>query len=177
LISSHNNDFFCRGPFCEDAARDACRILLDNGQARDYASFCHGLAQKHAAYPTVRAIKRLELERGRPLFDPRLDPRYSGLRFFDVHVGAKSFMYKQVRRMVGVIVAAAQKRLSADEVHNLLRFPGTWNDKVPTAPPHGLYLIDIEYPNDEQLERPAVGQVASPAPGDDPSDVAIGPNF
>ena len=55
-------------------------------------------------------------------------------------------MYKQVRRMVSVVLAVAQSRISLDEVHRLFEEPGYWNSKAATAPPYGLYLVNVECP-------------------------------
>ena len=63
-------------------------------------------------------------------------------------------MYKQVRRMVSVVVAVAQNRMELDEVRQLFDNPGTWNSKANTAPPYGLYLLNVDYKIPQEDEQP-----------------------
>lgn len=133
---------FIREPFCIDTANE---VSLQLQGTHDYASFCHGLSQKPEGYPTVRTINTIQITEGRPLLDPKLDPFYSGIRFYDIHVTSRSFMYRQVRRMVAVLIAAGQKRMNAAEVQQLFDKPGTWNSKASVAPAHGLYLVNVEH--------------------------------
>jgi tRNA pseudouridine(38-40) synthase len=144
--------YFIEKPFCLDRATEACK-LFDG--TKDFASFCHGLNQRPQGYPTVRTLETFHIKPGRPLFDPVYDPLYSGIDFYDFHIKARSFMYKQVRRMVSVVVAVAKGRMNLEEVHQLFDNPGQWNSKASTAPPYGLYLLNVDYkiPQDEQPQR------------------------
>ena len=88
---------FIPEPFCVDTAREACRLLTGTNE---YASFCHKLANLAADFPTVRTIDQFEIRQGRPLMSPDYDPYYDGIRFYDFHVRARSFMYKVRLRSV-----------------------------------------------------------------------------
>ncbi|XP_026461219.1 tubulin gamma-1 chain-like [Ctenocephalides felis] len=61
----------------------------------------------------------------------------------------------QVRRMVGVLLAVAQHRITEQDVITMLQVPSpySWCTSVRSMPPHGLYLCDVEY-RDEDLMLP-----------------------
>jgi tRNA pseudouridine38-40 synthase len=66
------------------------------------------------------------------------------------HIIASHFLWKQVRRMTGVIVEAGRGKLTAEEI---ISFFKTLSD-IParlTAPPSGLFLEKVYYKNDEIL--------------------------
>jgi tRNA pseudouridine38-40 synthase len=58
-------------------------------------------------------------------------------------VRAEAFLYRMVRRMTFIQVAAAQGRLAVEEIEAALSMPG----RLPAglAPAHGLTLVDVEY--------------------------------
>ena len=146
---------FISEPFCFEKAKETCKTIHSNGETRNYASFCHGLSKLHPNFPTTRKLDVLDITEGRPLLTSHYDPLYEGIRFYDVNVKGRAFMYKQVRRMVGVIIAVAQNRMTIDQVEELFIKPGEWNCNATTAPPHGLYLLDVAYgelPKDDESE-------------------------
>jgi tRNA pseudouridine38-40 synthase len=70
-----------------------------------------------------------------------------------VRVEGSHFLWKMVRRMVGVMVAAGLSALDADDVRSLLdersRLPAEL-----TAPPSGLFLERVSYARGESLDEP-----------------------
>ncbi|XP_057374519.1 tRNA pseudouridine synthase-like 1 [Daphnia carinata] len=157
--------YFIPKPFCLDKAVKACQLFEGT---KDFASFCHHFKQQPSGYPTIRTLDHFYIKPGRPLFDPVYDPLYSNIEFYDFHVKARSFMYKQVRRMVSVVLALAQGRMDLDQVRQLFEQPGEWNPRAITAPPYGLYLLNVDYkiPQDEQPQRPVENQGKEFAPSD-----------
>lgn len=62
-----------------------------------------------------------------------------------VTAAAPSFVYHQVRMMVGCLAAVGTGRLAPERVAELLA--GRDSSRCPAmAPPHGLYLADVAYP-------------------------------
>ena len=62
----------------------------------------------------------------------------------DVRASARSFLHHQVRSMVGSLVWVGEGRWSADDLATALAA----RDRAacgPVAPPHGLYLTDVDY--------------------------------
>jgi tRNA pseudouridine38-40 synthase len=74
---------------------------------------------------------------------------HEGEWWFDVR--ADGFLYRMVRRLVFVQVAAAQGRLPVDSLVRALqeRTPA----QAGTAPAHGLMLMEVTYPPDLQAEK------------------------
>ncbi len=66
-----------------------------------------------------------------------------------VRVSGSHFLWKQVRRMVGVMVEAGRGKLSVNEVDSFFRKPSELVAKL-TAPPSGLYLEKVCYPGDSR---------------------------
>ncbi|XP_050838418.1 tRNA pseudouridine synthase-like 1 isoform X10 [Serinus canaria] len=83
-----------------------------------------------------------------PVFERDLcwAPPGGGLEFWEVRVKSKSFLYRQVRRMVGALVAVGQARLSPAGLQELLalRDPRALPPSA-TAPPGGLFLHSVHY--------------------------------
>jgi tRNA pseudouridine38-40 synthase len=64
------------------------------------------------------------------------------------HVIGSHFLWKQVRRMTGVLIEAGRGKLSPDEIASFFKIPSTIPAKL-TAPPSGLFLERVYYKNDE----------------------------
>jgi tRNA pseudouridine38-40 synthase len=64
------------------------------------------------------------------------------------HVIGSHFLWKQVRRMTGVLVEAGRGKLSPEDVASFFRTPSVIPAKL-TAPPSGLFLERVYYKNDE----------------------------
>ncbi len=65
-----------------------------------------------------------------------------------VRVRGSHFLWKMVRRLVGVLVEAGRGRLSLDEVRGFLAEPSGTPARL-TAPPSGLFLERVSYGADE----------------------------
>ena len=62
-------------------------------------------------------------------------------------IGASHFLWKMVRRIVGMLAEVGRRNLSDDDFARLLKFQSDAPAKF-TAPPSGLYLERVFYPND-----------------------------
>ncbi|XP_029434256.1 tRNA pseudouridine synthase-like 1 isoform X2 [Rhinatrema bivittatum] len=71
---------------------------------------------------------------------------YRELQFWELTFSSRSFLYKQVRRMTGILVAVGRGRLMAHHVKEILetRDPLAFPENV-IAPPDGLFLKHVEY--------------------------------
>jgi tRNA pseudouridine38-40 synthase len=65
-----------------------------------------------------------------------------------IRVSGSHFLWKQVRRMVGVIVEAGRGKLGIGEIATLFTRPSDSVAKL-TAPPSGLYLEKVCYAGDK----------------------------
>jgi tRNA pseudouridine38-40 synthase len=64
------------------------------------------------------------------------------------HIIASHFLWKQVRRMTGVLVEAGRGKLSPEDVLSFFKTHSDIPAKL-TAPPSGLFLERVYYKNDE----------------------------
>lgn len=68
------------------------------------------------------------------------------VEYYDITVNAPSFLYRQIRKIVGVLIAVAKGKMSKRDVYEMLTIPSKYTQyKGITAPSHGLYLTDIEF--------------------------------
>lgn len=65
---------------------------------------------------------------------------------WDFHITADRFLHHMVRYLVGSMVEVARRRRSVEELEELLSDPGTPLRTSPPAPPEGLVLIRVHYP-------------------------------
>jgi len=55
-----------------------------------------------------------------------------------------SFVYHQVRNMVGTLVAVGRERIAPKDIQNILEARDR-GQAPPTAPAHGLFLVDVKH--------------------------------
>lgn len=65
-----------------------------------------------------------------------------------IRVSGSHFLWKQVRRMVGVMVEAGRGKLSLKQIEQMFKQPNELIAKL-TAPPSGLYLEKVCYSGDK----------------------------
>ncbi|XP_057895365.1 tRNA pseudouridine synthase-like 1 isoform X1 [Melospiza georgiana] len=128
------------GPLDIPAMRAAAQLLLGT---HDFSTF-RSPRPEAAAQSPVRTLQLLQLQPGHGLLGQH--HLHRGLEFWEVKVKSKSFLYRQVRRMVGALVAVGQGRLAPGQLQQLLelRDPRALPPHA-TAPPEGLFLHSVEY--------------------------------
>ncbi|MEO6982142.1 MAG: tRNA pseudouridine synthase A [Edaphobacter sp.] len=72
--------------------------------------------------------------------------RHDGLLIYQV--SGNGFLHHMVRNLVGTFVAAAARRISADDIPNILAALDR-SAAAATAPARGLFLVEVEYPKAE----------------------------
>jgi tRNA pseudouridine38-40 synthase len=99
----------------------------------DFAAFC----RRRAGATTVRALERLEWTRDEP-------------HLLVAHVTADAFCHSMVRSLVGALLAVGEHRRAPDWPATLLSHTTRVSD-VTVAPAHGLALVGVDYPGEDQL--------------------------
>lgn len=112
-----------------DAMTTASRDLLG---LHDFAAFCRH--RENAT--TIRDLQRLEWSRDGDLIT--------------VHVTADAFCWSMVRSLVGALLAVGEHRRPVSWCRELLTATERSSDFA-AAPAHGLALIGVDYPPDDQL--------------------------
>ena len=112
-----------------DRMTDAARDLLGE---HDFAAYC----RPRPGGTTIRTLHRLDARRDADVVE--------------VFAEADAFCHNQVRAMVGALLAVGDGRRPVDWPAEVLR-AGVRDSAVNVAPPHGLTLVRVDYPPDEQL--------------------------
>ncbi len=115
-----------RHPLDFEAMREVSSLFVGR---HDFAPFT---APEARGRNTVREVFRAELRRED--------------RFIFFEVEANSFLPQQVRRMMGTLIEVGMGRRGREEVEELLRSGEPGAAKY-AAPPHGLCLVRVNYPD------------------------------
>ncbi|XP_056461786.1 tRNA pseudouridine synthase-like 1 isoform X2 [Gadus chalcogrammus] len=92
------------------------------------------------------------------------------IQFWELTFKSKSFLYKQVRRLTGALVAVGQGRLSVAQLRELLEARDTRAYPQGTvAPARGLFLTRVDY-NQADLQFPEEGEERGLSPSVNPED-------
>lgn len=112
-----------------DLLKEATRSFLGT---HDFTSFANEAHKGSAAKDAVRTLTRLDV-----VDEP------GGVR---LEFTGDGFLYKMVRNIVGTLLEVALGKRPLEDLPNLLAV----KDRTvtgQTAPPHGLFLINVEYPS------------------------------
>lgn len=124
-------------PLDHDAMESAGRVLLGR---HDFTSFRSAGCQR--ASP-IMTLQDLQIHTQRPtLVGPSSDD--DSVILVTIRLTADSFLYRQVRNIVGCLVQVGRGRWSVDDVRQLLAARD--RTQAPSmAPAHGLFLIDVQH--------------------------------
>lgn len=117
-------------PLDVDAMAAASRELVG---LHDFAGFC----RHRPNATTIRELLRLEWSRDGDQIT--------------AHVSADAFCWSMVRSLVGALLAVGEHRRPVSWCRELLTATSRSSDFA-AAPPHGLTLVGVDYPADDQLE-------------------------
>ncbi|XP_069466203.1 tRNA pseudouridine synthase-like 1 [Ambystoma mexicanum] len=127
------------------AMQEAAQVLLGT---HDFSTFRSPSSDAVSSSP-VKTLDQVEVAPACGRLMPHQMQRK--LQFWEVTFKSRSFLYKQVRRMTGILVSVGQGRLTPSQVKELLEirdtaaFPGN-----AMAPPDGLFLKNVEYDGIDQ---------------------------
>jgi tRNA pseudouridine38-40 synthase len=117
-------------PIAEDAMHRAAQGLVGE---HDFAAYC----RPREGATTVRTLRRIEVSRDEA-------------RVVLIDVSADAFCHNQVRAMVGALLAVGDGRRPTEWPAEVLAAK-VRDPAVAVAPPHGLTLVGVDYPPDEEL--------------------------
>jgi tRNA pseudouridine38-40 synthase len=117
-------------PLSLPAMAEASRLLLGE---HDFVAFC----KRREGATTIRELQRLEWSRDE-----------DGV--LTAAVSADAFCHSMVRSLVGSLLAVGEGRKPVEWPASLLRSTER-SSSVTVAPPHGLTLVRVDYPADQDL--------------------------
>ncbi|XP_067826193.1 tRNA pseudouridine synthase-like 1 [Heptranchias perlo] len=132
-------------PLNTDAMKEAAQMLLGT---HDFSTF----RSLNSETPFKSPVKTLLQADVMPSFSISSQNFHSHLEFWELTFRSRSFLYKQVRRMTGALVAVGQGRLMPRQIADLLeiRDSRAYPQNI-IAPPGGLFLKNVEY-DEKDLE-------------------------
>lgn len=109
--------------------------------SHDFASFTCKSDKDYISKSTVKFIEDFTFGPSKGIFNSeKIDT-------WEFSIKSKSFLYKQVRKLVGAVISYVQGKVTLDELKWMLDNPSflNWNHKIKTLPPYGLYLTEVKY--------------------------------
>lgn len=137
-------------PLDFDLVHEAMELLSGEHDFRSFKGVSHTPEENERS--TVRDVTDFRLRPAAPLDCD--DPLYEKVQLWEFHIRSKSFLYRQVRRMVSMVLHAG---LSGHDtllvMRKLLENPSkhNWPGNVTVVPACGLYLMRVQY-NPEHLD-------------------------
>ncbi|NWT59008.1 PUSL1 protein, partial [Erythrocercus mccallii] len=122
------------------AMRAAAEFLLGT---HDFSTF-RSLHSENASQSPVRTLLQLQIQPAPGFLSHHYQHRE--LEFWEVKVKSRAFLYRQVRRMVGALVAVGQGKLAPEHIQELLELKDSRAfPPYAMAPASGLFLKSVEY--------------------------------
>ncbi|XP_030364141.1 tRNA pseudouridine synthase-like 1 isoform X2 [Strigops habroptila] len=122
------------------AMQEAAQFLVGT---HDFSTF-RSLNSETPFQNPVRTIFQVDIQPSSGFLSHHYEHR--GLEFWELKFRSRSFLYRQVRRMVGALVAVGQGKLTPHRIKELLELKDSLAfPPNAMAPPSGLFLKSVEY--------------------------------
>ncbi len=126
-----------------EAMREASQIFLGT---HDFSAFRSSSKESVIKSP-IRTIDSIEIAPSQGFLSHHYSSQHLGeIKFLEVVFRSRSFLYRQIRRMVSALVSVGLGRTSKEDLQEVLDSRN--NDHVKarqTAPASGLYLLEVAY--------------------------------
>lgn len=126
----------------------AARMFIGVHDFRTFMSVSRQKVCRDHPMFTVRKIDEINIRPGetRALSSNAIQAAET-YNYWDIEIRAKSFLYKQVRRIVGALIALGNGRIDERCLYQMLTVPSknSWDHRVLLAPACGLYLCRVHY--------------------------------
>ncbi|XP_076627870.1 tRNA pseudouridine synthase-like 1 isoform X5 [Colletes latitarsis] len=130
-----------------DIEKIKCATSLFMG-TKDFTTFSAQMKFKNQKNP-VRSLQKLFVQDSQPFM--LLDPLAQHFNYWNIICSSRSFLYNQVRRIVGSLLCLGMGIITEKDITTMLQVPShnNWPGQIKLAPPHGLYLANVEYCQEE----------------------------
>ncbi|KAK7877962.1 hypothetical protein WMY93_031390, partial [Mugilogobius chulae] len=141
----------CTSQLDVESMREAAAMLVGT---HDFSSF----RAVNSDLPFKNPVKTMDLICVQPGSSFTSSHFHRHIPFWELTFRSRSFLYKQVRRMVGALVAVGRGRLSVLDLRKVLEArDSTAFPQGLAAPAHGLFLTNVEY-RDTDLQLPKTSE-------------------
>lgn len=127
---------WCRKPLDIDLMNQACQYFLGE---QDFKSFQASSCQSHTSH---RDIHHLRVERVG--------------QYLVIDIKANAFLHHMVRNIAGTLIEIGRGLQAPEWAHQLLQGKNRCKAAA-TASPNGLYLVDVDYPEEFGLPKLPIG--------------------
>lgn len=145
-IEETDRCYFLQTPdFDFEAVKDACPMFEGIHDFRTFMGVNPTVKEKHCMY-TIRRLTSVSIKPTQSCASSfNFKTASDHYNYYDIEVAGKSFLYRQVRRMVAALIALGQGKITRKDVYEMITIPGAhnWLAKTRTAPATGLYLCEV----------------------------------
>uniref|UniRef100_T1GHX6 tRNA pseudouridine synthase n=1 Tax=Megaselia scalaris TaxID=36166 RepID=T1GHX6_MEGSC len=129
-----------------EAVRNASKLFLGKHDFRTFMSTTRSRQEKPASF-CIRSISNIEILPGKPLTVANTEETADLYNFYDFHIHGRSFLYKQVRRIIGTLLAVGCGKITQRDVYQMITIPSkhSWCSGLAVMPPFALYLCKVHY--------------------------------
>ncbi|XP_054929073.2 tRNA pseudouridine synthase-like 1 isoform X2 [Dermacentor andersoni] len=134
-------------PLNVDRVHEAMELLSGEHDFRSFKGVSRTPEEEERS--TVREVTEFRLRPAAPIDSD--DPLYENIDLWEFHIRSRSFLYRQVRRMVSMALHAGLPDKLGDDplsvVRCLLEKPSknSWPGSITVVPACGLYLMRVQY--------------------------------
>lgn len=94
---------------------------------------------------TLRRINYVRIEKSSANTIQPLAEYSDEITYYDIIFNAPSFLTRQIRKMVSILILVGQGKLTKRNVYEMLTIPSRFSNQYWMAPSDGLYMADIEF--------------------------------
>uniref|UniRef100_A0A336LWW1 CSON015638 protein n=1 Tax=Culicoides sonorensis TaxID=179676 RepID=A0A336LWW1_CULSO len=139
--------FLQNANFNYEAVDQVLSLFVGTHDFRSFMGMSKEIKQKHCMF-SIRKIHNLTFTQSQSLstiLNKTIVEKF--YNFYDVRVTAKSFLYRQVRKIVGTLISVGYEKHTKKDVYELITIPGThnWPSSIKLVPACGLYLCEVLY--------------------------------
>nr|XP_054929081.1 tRNA pseudouridine synthase-like 1 isoform X4 [Dermacentor andersoni] len=144
VLTRHKHDIM---PLNVDRVHEAMELLSGEHDFRSFKGVSRTPEEEERS--TVREVTEFRLRPAAPIDSD--DPLYENIDLWEFHIRSRSFLYRQVRRMVSMALHAGLPDKLGDDPLSLVRCllekpsKNSWPGSVTVVPACGLYLMRVQY--------------------------------
>uniref|UniRef100_A0A3P8S608 tRNA pseudouridine synthase n=1 Tax=Amphiprion percula TaxID=161767 RepID=A0A3P8S608_AMPPE len=129
-----------------EAMREAAAMLIGT---HDFSSF-RAISTDTPFKSPVKTLDVVDIQPGSSFASAHF---HREIPFWELKFQSRSFLYKQVRRMTGALVAVGQRRLSVPQLRDIMEARDSLiYPKCLAAPANGLFLARVDYREEDLLK-------------------------